>query len=511
MSKGKKIQFTIFLALVSMSVYVPNYEHDIFVSYAHVDDQPFAGAEQGWVTTLINGLKILLGKQLGNPNLFSLWMDYELRGNLAVTNYIIEKIENSAILIVILSPAYLMSQWCRLELNTFLTQVGENSGCLFVVEHDVVERPSELDDLLGYQFWIRNDVGKPRTLAIPKPHPEEFIYYQLLDDLARQLTAKLKELKKLKEKELPKKSTIILTASSSTSSSISPSFTQSTTAPTTTLFLAEATDDLIENRQIMKRFFEQHQLRVLPNKTYSFANLQASLEHDLRQCHFFIQLLSHNVGNGYPQFQYECAKAANLPIFQWRDPVLELKGISDQNHQTFLALSTVIAINPVEFQTYVLNKIKPKENQILEFTAVDEDVLVFINAAPEDMALAHKIKEILDTYGIGYSLPLDISITTTSTEIRQYLEQNLLSCDAVLVIYDCTSVVWVNEQLLYCRRMQRQRDQPLKKVAVYHTPSTDKPALNLKLPNMQILECSSPHQKNCLSDFLQSLGKNPIS
>ena len=34
--------------------FVPNYKHDIFVSYAHVDDEPFPGADKGWVTTLLS-------------------------------------------------------------------------------------------------------------------------------------------------------------------------------------------------------------------------------------------------------------------------------------------------------------------------------------------------------------------------------------------------------------------------------------------------------------------------
>ena len=53
-------------------VFVPGYEHDIFVSYAHVDDQPLPGAEQGWITTLIDGLKNRLGANLGRMNAYSL-------------------------------------------------------------------------------------------------------------------------------------------------------------------------------------------------------------------------------------------------------------------------------------------------------------------------------------------------------------------------------------------------------------------------------------------------------
>ncbi|MGH8566310.1 MAG: hypothetical protein ACREXW_20430 [Gammaproteobacteria bacterium] len=38
--------------------YVPGFENDVFVSYAHADNQGAAGSEtgQGWVTTLRNNL-----------------------------------------------------------------------------------------------------------------------------------------------------------------------------------------------------------------------------------------------------------------------------------------------------------------------------------------------------------------------------------------------------------------------------------------------------------------------
>ena len=95
-----------------MSTYVPNYKKDIFISYAHVDNEPFAGADKGWVTTLINGLKIELGKQLGRTDAYSLWMDYQLRGNEAVTPDIDEQLNNCATLVLIFSRGYLASSWC---------------------------------------------------------------------------------------------------------------------------------------------------------------------------------------------------------------------------------------------------------------------------------------------------------------------------------------------------------------------------------------------------------------
>jgi len=502
-----------------MSVYVENYKHDIFVSYALVDNEPFAGADKGWVTTLVSGLKILLGKKLGRPDAFSLWMDYELRGHTSVTAHTIEQLESSATFVLILSPAYLASQWCRLELNAFLTQFGTDSGRLFVIEHDQTERPAELADLLGYKFWLADDAGHPRTLAIPKPNPEEFQYYQRLDDLARQLTDKLKTLRQA-ESDRPnyransarslsngENSRLLETPQfpseaafgNDSASYLIPENREATLAATTdapTIFLAEVSADLEEQRQDIKHSLLQQGVRILPDKAYSFATIAQQLQQDLTQCRLFVQLLSDKTANGYPQFQYERAQSAQLAIFQWRNPSLELAAVTDFSHRALLSQSTVIATDLMEFQTYILKQLQPKPaNPVFD---TDTDALVFVNAAPEDMSLAHQIKDILEANGIGYSLPLEMSSYTKPADIRQYLEQNILSCDAIIVLYDNTSVVWVNEQILYCRRMQRRRDQPLKIIAVYNTPVANKPPLNMKLPNMQILDCPSPQVETCL-------------
>ena len=52
--------------------------HDVFVSYAHLDDQPPLNATKGWVTTLVDEMKKVLDRRLGGADV---WMDHELAGN----------------------------------------------------------------------------------------------------------------------------------------------------------------------------------------------------------------------------------------------------------------------------------------------------------------------------------------------------------------------------------------------------------------------------------------------
>src|SRR6266581_2806584 len=113
------------------------HRHDIFVSYAHVDDQVVPGATKGWVTALIDGLKVNLAQTIGRADAFSLWMDVALAGNKPLTPEIVENLRNSAVLLLVLSPGYLASTWCIREKNAFLDTVRTwpNAGSrAFVVE-----------------------------------------------------------------------------------------------------------------------------------------------------------------------------------------------------------------------------------------------------------------------------------------------------------------------------------------------------------------------------------------
>jgi len=464
-----------------MPVYVPNYKHDVFVSYAHVDNEPFTGAKKGWVTTLINSLAILLGKKLGRVDAFSLWMDDELRENQTVPFQIIEQLEGSAILVLILSPGYLTSLWCHSELKTFLTKMPQNLERVFLIEPYQVERPPELAPLLSHPFWGLDASGKPQTLGLPKPNPEQFEYYQKLDDLARQLA---NQLKALKTNLIPTKTTPI-------------------THTASTIFLAETPADLEDGRQTIKRFLEQQGIRILPAQNYALANRQQSLDQDLSESHLFVQLLSETATNEYPQLQYERASIAHLPILQWRSPTLKLSDVSEPSQRALLETGTVIASSIVSFKTLILKKLKITKK--IQNKSSAKKKMIFINATYEDIALAHKIKNILKNSSMGYSLPLEVSAATTSAEIRQYLEHNLLACDAVFIIYAKTSIVWVNEQLRYCRRMQGRREQPFKAIVVYNMSSSQQIPLTVKLPNLYLLESSSSQIDTCLSGFLQSL------
>jgi hypothetical protein len=187
-----------------MATFVPGFEHDIFISYAQVDNEPVFGTEKGWVSSLADGLRILLARKLGRADAFSLWMDVSsLSRHKAVTSEIESTLRRTATLILVLSPGYLASKWCQQEREAFLSALGGQPGSrVFVVEltkTESAEKPEVLRDFLGYRFWSQEGDRKlPRTLGYPEPNPKDpkhQPYYHILDELADDLARELKRLK----------------------------------------------------------------------------------------------------------------------------------------------------------------------------------------------------------------------------------------------------------------------------------------------------------------------------
>jgi hypothetical protein len=57
---------------------IPKYEDEVFISYAHIDNQPLDEGLKGWVETLHERLQIRLGQLTGEP--VKIWRDRKLKG-----------------------------------------------------------------------------------------------------------------------------------------------------------------------------------------------------------------------------------------------------------------------------------------------------------------------------------------------------------------------------------------------------------------------------------------------
>jgi hypothetical protein len=474
-----------------MSNVIPSYKHDIFISYAHVDNVPFVGIEHGWVSNLFRVLSAALTAKFGSVNITSAWQDVQSAGNAFVQAEVLHNVAQSAILLVILSPGYLASEWCQKELECFVnameSQTDDHTPRIFIVEKNRLDSrvlPVSLAQQPSYSFWTLDAGGRERPLAIPQPNPHDALYYQKVDDLAKALTNALENM--------------CLQSHPASGPVVAP-------APLATVFLAQVPADLRYERDGVKRYLEQFNIRVLPDHqipSFNVAHDHADLERLLADSDLFVQLLSHegqwrtaDQGRNLARVQYERALHHDLPILQWRAPALELAAVFDSTQRTLLALETVKAMPIEEFKRAIrqyLSKEPPAPPATHEF--------VFLNASGVDQRLAERIGTILEQLGLVWQLRLNEG---NPGEVRRDLEANLRTCDALIVVYGQIGARWVKEQLLYYRRITRARS--LKALALYEGPPEDKDEVDAALPGMAVLNCRRGIDEVKLRDFLAPL------
>ena len=146
------------------------YTIDLFISYAHIDNQPMAADQEGWISRFHEALDTLLCMRLGKR--VKIWRDDKLQGNDRFADEIVKQFESTAVLVSILSPRYLKSEWCTREVDEFCKRAQsrlfvENKARVFKILKTPVERenalPQVLQDILGYDFFVFED-GIPMEL-----------------------------------------------------------------------------------------------------------------------------------------------------------------------------------------------------------------------------------------------------------------------------------------------------------------------------------------------------------
>ena len=187
--------------------------HDVFVSYAHGPVPLNSGADGStdlltkWTSTLVRDLgqqiDIYIGiKEPAHRTHF--WMDPELEGNLPLTANLRTKVEQSALMLVVMSNFYLDSEWCGKEVAWFTSAAPDHAGAgeVFVVRAlptDESRWPATLREergatLPGYRF---HPTTRPGEDCDPYgwSSNEESEYRKLILTLARDMTKQLRRTK----------------------------------------------------------------------------------------------------------------------------------------------------------------------------------------------------------------------------------------------------------------------------------------------------------------------------
>ncbi|PWT79527.1 MAG: hypothetical protein C5B44_06725, partial [Acidobacteria bacterium] len=269
--------------------FLTEYEDDIFISYAHNDNQAVQEGQRGWIDNFHNALEKRLQVYLGAKP--KIWRDPRLQGNDYFADTLVEQIPKVAILISVLSPSYIKSEWCRREMQLFCRIAGLTGGVrlgnkarIFKVEKINVpleKHPEELQFMTGYQFfYIDEQAHRARELS-PESGPHAIDYWQRIDDVAQDITALLESMR-----------------SSSGSQPAVEVAMELTESPGSVVYLAETSFDLAPQRDRIKRELQERGHRVLPDRPLPLngPELQELVQEYLNASKLSIHLIGSNYG-----------------------------------------------------------------------------------------------------------------------------------------------------------------------------------------------------------------------
>jgi hypothetical protein len=260
-----------------------HFDGDAFISYAHLDNLELIEGRKGWVANLHRALEIRIGQLLGKTP--HIWRDPKLQGNDFFAETLIDRLGHVAVLVAVVSPRYIRSEWARKELQEFW-HAAEHQGGVRVAEKarvfKVLKTPvplanqlPELQGLLGYEFFkIDPENGKIRELDEVFGADAQREFWIKLDDLAHEICALLERIELAEGGAAP--------------------------APTDRgcVFLAEATSDLREQRDVIRRDLQQQGYTVLPAEPLPQVALEAAaaVRADLARSSLSIHPLGRHYG-----------------------------------------------------------------------------------------------------------------------------------------------------------------------------------------------------------------------
>jgi hypothetical protein len=438
-------------------------EIDIFISYTHRANKSLSidqKEENGWISRFHHCLEIRLGELLGRDPV--IWRDFKLQGNDKFDEEIMSRLSKAKIIVTVISPGYLNSEWCMKELREFLKAAEssseldvENKSRIFKVVKTHVpieEQPDEIRNLLGYNFFQLDEKDHPHELMPEEGFPNYYKFKEKLDDVAWDIHKFLKAIDKQIE--------------TGEQLSLSP--------PEKTVYLAETTFDLQEERENIQRSLKQDGYTILPDRQLPLllkdGNFRDSVREYLKRCKLSIHLIGNMYGvvpegeeRSIIELQNELAmeqcKNDQLNQLIWIPPGLgksekddrQEKYINDLQNDVPRDIRTDLLKTMLEnFKTVIKDKLEEINNPTdKEPPSSDKPSLYLVYDGKDiydekDLKNVETVHNCLDKEGFN----VIHSYTEGSEDQCQKIHIDRLSfCDAMMVYYNHGNEYWMEAKL----------------------------------------------------------------
>jgi hypothetical protein len=444
------------------------FENDIFISYAHIDNERLTEGQEGWISDFHRALKIRLAQLRGEKP--KIWRDLKLQGNDYFGDTIVERFPKVALLVSVLSPRYVKSEWCVKELQEFCkaaeqtggVRVADQSRIFKVVKTPVPpsQHPEEMQGLLGYEFYQYNQAGKFREFNKILGSDADKNFWEKLEDLAQ-------DIHQLLEKIASNGNGVV---------------EQTVKHSGTSIYLAETTFDLMNDRDKIKRELQQRGHIVLPDQPLPLYNpdFERMVRENLGRCQLSIHLISGRYGfvpEGAERsvvviqnelaadYRRECPGFSRLV---WM-PV-ELKAQERRQEALLKSLQNdpnLLQTTLEELKTIIQDKLNPQPQPAEDAIAEDGPVRVYLICDQRDLEAIAPLDDHLFDQGFEVMRPL---FEGDEAQVRQDHQDDLRLCDAVLIYYGNGSELWLRTKLRDLQKVAGYgRSKPMLAKAIYVT------------------------------------------
>ncbi len=489
---------------------VSGYANDVFISYSHIDNQPFGDPRGGWVDIFHEQLQNFVNVHVGRRT--NVWRDKRLSGAEVFSDEIDQQLRSSAVLISVVSPGYMHSEWCNRELVGFTRaahdggnlRVGNLQRVVKVLRLPVDRRvlPPLLDEVLGGQFYrVDPASGRARDLLLDSSADALQVFNARVDDVAQDLSRLLEAM-----------------SASGGAPAVAPP-----AGNAGTVFLAWTTGDLGEEREKLRRELEARHYRVVPAGAppLDAAGVRETVLAALREARAAIHLIGalygfvpEGEGRSIIELQsdeeiYRASTSTAARIFwlapdaQPQDPRLSalvdrLQKASPQGGRIdLLANQSLEAL-----KTLVLDRLNPAA-KAAPAVATAQSARVYLMCDQLDRTSVAPIQDFLFEQSLEVRLPL---FEGGADEIREEHYETLKECDGVLIFWGKGKEGWVRTMLRDLNKVfGLGRLRPYKVVSLYLADPPDPGKESFRTREVSFMRADREFEPGLLRPFVAQL------
>lgn len=491
------------------------YEKDIFISYSHLDNKPLTAEQQGWVTRFHESLQNALAWRMGHKP--AIWRDEKLSGNDVFEREIVAQFPKVAILVSVLSPCYMQSEWCRREVDEFC-KAAEQSGEIIVANKSRIikvikcppktqeQLPSLLKQTLGYDFFVYQD-ERPLELD-PSWGPDlaqrfSQMVVKLAYDIAKLIEALDEKAPVATEQSIPK----------------------------IPVYMAQCGHDRKESRDALISELQLHGYPVLPDKplhTEEEQDFTAEASELLSKCNLSVHLVGNTYGSvpDGPSHKSVIALENELAAEESKRRGLRrliwvpdgTKGKSQEQEQFIEALTTdhdaqfgadLITANLETLKAVIYDTLQAMEHlggQVDRRWSRSAPKLIYLIFSKSDREATRPLRKWMAEKGFEVETPV---FEGDSVTVRQANQEALKLCDAAVLFYGSGDEAWRHMVINDIKKAScyRTSPRPLPCFVYIAQPATDDKSDLIALRPADLIDGMKGFEEGALKPLVDALQK----